>query len=224
MKLITETVWDCRCFTEEKEDSKKALYIEGPFLVGNTKNKNNRIYPWDVLEEKADKYIDMYVKAHRAFGELGHPEGPRINPERISHLITELKKDGTQYIGKARINEEGLGKIAHGIIDMGGVLGVSSRAVGSLKENSEGVNEVQNDLHIATAADIVIDPSAPGAFVNGIYEHKEWIYNNGSLMEQTIADIKHDVDAAFAMKKGREKALIESWNKFLTELSKASNL
>jgi len=183
MKLIIEEIDNFECLSESTGGSKH-LFIAGPFLVGNTRNRNNRYYPMTILEGKAQTYIENYVKQDRAFGELGHPKGPIINLEIVSHRITELVRDGNVFNGKARIIEEGLGKIAYGIIDSGGKMGVSSRAVGTLKQNAQGIQEVQSDLIIATAADLVVNPSAPGAFVNGIYEEAEYFMEGDKLVER----------------------------------------
>lgn len=197
------------------------MYVAGPFLVGNTRNRNNRYYPMSILEGKAQSYIDQYVKMDRAYGELGHPKGPIINLERVSHRITELNRDGNVYNGKARLIEEGLGKIACGIIRGGGRMGVSSRAVGTLKQNAQGINEVQNDLIIATAADLVVNPSAPGAFVNGIYEQAEWVYQNGMLVEERVEHYKDGMDAAFrGNSRDRQAKFVSLFEEFLAEVVK----
>jgi len=184
MKLITELNEDVKYITETTEDGKKNLYITGPFLVGEEKNRNGRVYRADILENAARPYIENYVSKGRAFGELGHPESPQINLDRVSHIITELTRSGNVWVGKARITETPMGNIARGLIDSGASLGVSSRGMGSLKLNREGINEVQNDYHIATAADIVADPSAPGAFVNGIMEDTNWFWKNNQLVAE----------------------------------------
>ena len=191
MKLFTELVEDVRLITEAKETGGKDYYIEGIFLQADIKNRNGRMYPVDVLEKEVSRYVTEVVDKNRAFGELGHPSGPSINLDRVSHIITELHRDGKNFIGKARISKTPMGEIARGIMESGGQLGVSSRAMGSLKEE-KGVMVVQNDLRLSTAADIVADPSAPDAFVNGIMEGVEWIYNpaKGTWLEQKLDDTK----------------------------------
>ena len=194
MKLITELNEDVSYITEEN-NGKKSLFIEGVFMQGGIKNRNGRIYPMNVLEKEVQRYDENYVQKNRAFGELGHPQGPSINLDKISHRITSLRIEGNNIIGKAQISNTPMGKIAEGIISDGGVLGVSSRGMGSVKINSKGINEVQNDFYLATAADIVHDPSAPDAFVNGIMEGVEWIYDEKlglqsiNLLEQQKKDI-----------------------------------
>lgn len=181
MKLITETVEAVKMITEEK-DGVKTLFIQGPFLVAEMKNKNGRMYKADTLAKEVSRYNEEYVTKNRAFGELGHPDSPTINLDRVSHLITGLKQEGNQWIGKAKILETPMGKIAKSLMEGGATLGVSSRGMGSLKEVN-GVNVVQDDYYLATAADIVADPSAPGAFVQGIMEGKEWVWDNGVVRE-----------------------------------------
>lgn len=196
MKLITELNEDVRVIQEEKE-GKKNLYIEGIFLQGDIKNRNGRMYRTPVLEKEVGRYIKEFVEKNRAYGELGHPSGPGINLDRVSHIITELKRDGSNFIGKARITETPMGKIVEGILNSGGQLGVSSRGMGSLKEVN-GVNEVQDDFYLATAADIVADPSAPDAYVNGIMEGKEWVWDNGIIKEKTIEAHKQEIKRLLA--------------------------
>lgn len=184
MKLITELNESIKYVTETKESGKKTLYIEGVFLQSEIKNRNGRMYPKHVLEREVNRYNEQFVQKGRAFGELGHPDGPQINLDRISHIIESLKQDGTNWVGRAKITDTPMGNIARGIIESGGQLGVSTRGMGSIKLNKEGVNEVQDDFHLATAADIVADPSAPDAFVNGIMEGVEWIWENNMLIAQ----------------------------------------
>lgn len=176
MKLITELVEDVQLISEAKETGGKDYYIEGIFLQADIKNRNGRMYPVEVLENEVSRYNREVIQKNRAFGELGHPSGPSINLDRVSHIITELYRDGKNFIGKARLSKTPMGEIARGIMESGGQLGVSSRAMGSLKEE-KGVMVVQKDLRLSTAADIVADPSAPDAFVNGIMEGVEWIYD-----------------------------------------------
>jgi hypothetical protein len=184
MKLITETVEEVKMITEEK-NGVKSLYIQGPFLVAETKNRNGRVYPVGTLAKEVNRYNEEYVLKNRAFGELGHPDTPSINLDRVSHLITSLKQEGNQWIGKAKILETPMGKIAKALMEGGSILGVSCRGMGSLK-NEGGVNVVQDDYYLATAADIVADPSAPGAFVQGIMEGKEWVWDNGVVKEMDV--------------------------------------
>lgn len=174
MKLITEQISEVKYVVEEKESGKKSFYITGPFMVANEQNLNGRIYPIEVMAEAVAKYMKEKVEAGRAFGELGHPSGPSINLDRVSHIITELKQDGNRFVGKAKLTETPMGNIAKGLMESGATLGVSSRGMGSLQEKN-GVMYVQPDYFIATAADIVADPSAPGAFVQGIMEGVEWV-------------------------------------------------
>lgn len=177
MKLITELTESVVCLTEAKEDGSKDYYIEGIFLQANKPNRNGRIYPVNVMDGAVQRYIDTNVSSNRAYGELGHPDGPQINLDRVSHLITSLKKDGDNYIGKAKIADTPMGNIARGLLKSGANLGVSSRGLGSLKPNKQGIMEVQEDFKLATAADIVADPSAPDAFVRGVMENVDWVYN-----------------------------------------------
>jgi hypothetical protein len=176
MKLFTELVEDIQLISEAKETGGKDYYIEGIFLQAEITNRNGRRYPEQVLANEVSRYVTEVVNKNRAFGELGHPSGPSINLDRVSHIITELRKDGSNFIGRAKLSKTPMGEIARGIMESGGQLGVSSRAMGSLKEE-KGVMVVQNDLRLSTAADIVADPSAPDAFVKGIMEGVEWIYD-----------------------------------------------
>ena len=184
MKLITEAIHDVQVITEEK-NGVKSLFISGPFLVAEMKNKNGRMYRTETLAKEVGRYNEEYVSKNRAFGELGHPDSPTINLDRVSHLITSLKQEGNQWIGKAKILETPMGKIAKSLMEGGATLGVSSRGMGSLKQEN-GVNVVQDDYYLATAADIVADPSAPGAFVQGIMEGKEWVWDNGKVKEVDV--------------------------------------
>jgi len=178
MKLITEINEDLNYLTEAKEDGKKNYFIEGIFMQGNIKNRNGRVYPVEVLDKEVKRYNEQYVSKGRAFGELGHPQGPTINLERVSHMITKLERDGDNYVGRAKImTETPYGAIVKSLMDEGATLGVSSRGMGSLKQNAKGIAEVQDDFYLATAGDIVADPSAPNAFVEGIMEGAEWIFN-----------------------------------------------
>ena len=195
MKLITEQIDDIEILSEEK-NGKKHLYIEGTFLQGNIKNRNGRMYPMETLAREVDKYSNTYIKSGRAMGELGHPDGPIVNLDRVSHLITSLVQEGSNFKGKAKILDTPMGQIAKSLLDEGVRLGVSSRGVGSLKLNREGVNVVADDFMLATAADIVADPSAPEAFVNGIMEGKEWVWTNSALKESDLRKVERDLDNA----------------------------
>ena len=194
MKLITENINEVKVLTEEKGGI-KSLFIEGPFLVAETKNRNGRVYPSQTMKKEVDRYNEEYISKNRAFGELGHPDSPTINLDRVSHLITSLKQEGNHWIGKAKILETPMGKIAKSLMEGGATLGVSSRGMGSLKEMN-GVNVVQPDFYLATAADIVADPSAPGAFVQGIMEGKEWVWDNGKVKEIDINEYHSQIKNA----------------------------
>jgi len=216
MKLICEVTEDVQYLFEEKKDGAKNYFIEGIFMQGDIKNRNGRVYPSEVLARESKRYTKEYINKKRAYGELGHPQGPTINLERVSHLITELKQDGSNFIGKAKIMcETPYGKIVKSLMDEGAQLGVSSRGMGSLKEKG-GKSEVQNDFYLATAADIVADPSAPGAFVSGIMEGKEWIWDNGIIKESDIAAYAQTVSKA--SKKNLETAKLKVFENFLSKL------
>jgi hypothetical protein len=194
MKLFTELVEEIQFVTEAKENGKRDCFIEGIFLQAEIKNRNGRVYPIDVLENEVNRYMRETVDKGRAYGELGHPQNPSINLDRVSHIITELKRDGNNFIGRAKLTETPMGSIARGLMESGANLGVSSRAMGSLKE-SNGKMVVQSDLRLSTAADIVADPSAPDAFVKGIMENVEWIYDpvNNSWHEQKLHETKKKI-------------------------------
>ena len=219
MKLITETVQDIQYIKEAKEGGGKAYYIEGPFLQAELTNRNGRRYPMQVMEKEVDRYIKEYVNTKRAFGELGHPDGPSINLDRVSHMIVGLRKEGNNFIGRAKImTETPMGRIVKNLIDEGAQLGVSSRGMGSLKQTSEGVNEVQDDFYLATAADIVADPSAPDAFVRGIMEGKEWVMVEGRFVEQQYDATRNYIRAAKSQDLEAAKVLVfENW---LRQISK----
>ena len=194
MKLIKEYNEDSLlCEAVVTEEGEKKHFIEGIFLQGNIKNRNGRLYPMEVLDEEVKKYNEKFIQQNRAFGELGHPDGPTVNLERVSHMITSLKPDGKNFIGEAKIMDTPMGKIVKNLMDEGAKLGVSSRGMGSLKQKG-GANVVSDDFYLATAADIVADPSAPNAFVEGIMEGKEWVWNNGALVEAHVADLKKKFD------------------------------
>ena len=194
MKLITEQIEEVKFLTEDN-DGRKNHYIQGVFLQGEIKNRNGRVYPIDILEREVGRYTTENISKNRALGELGHPEGPTVNLDRASHKIESLVREGNNYIGKAKLLDTPMGQIAKSLLDEGVSLGVSSRGVGSLREMG-GANYVRDDYQLATAADIVADPSAPDAFVEGIMEGKEWVWDNGLLKEQEIASIKKGIDAA----------------------------
>ena len=196
MKLITETIESVKYFTEASENGKKKLYIEGTFLVGEQVNKNNRMYKMDTLRKEVNRYNEEYINTGRALGELGHPDTPTINLERVSHKIVGLTEDGNSYYGRALILETPYGQIVKNFIDNDIQVGVSSRAMGSLVQTREGYSLVQDDLKLATAADIVADPSAPGAFVNGIMENKEWMFVEGRFVEVDFDNAKKQIKSA----------------------------
>lgn len=215
MKLICEVNEEVR-YLEEEKDGKKGLFIEGIFMQGDIKNRNGRVYPKEVLAKEVKRYNKEYIDKKRAYGELGHPQGPTINLERVSHMITQLQQDGSNFVGKAKImTETPYGKIVQSLIKEGAQLGVSSRGMGSLKQKN-GANEVQNDFYLATAADIVADPSAPNAFVNGVMESKEWVWDNGIIREADIADMQKDIKTA--SKSELEDVKLKVFENFLSKL------
>lgn len=216
MKLITEMNESVRILTEAAENGKKSLFIEGPFLVYDKPNRNNRMYSKQIMEREVNRYVNEYVKTHRALGELGHPDTPTLNLERVSHMITSLTDNGECYIGKAKILDTPYGQIVKNFIDSGVQLGVSSRGMGTLAPNRNGVNEVQNDFRLATAADIVADPSAPGAFVNGIMENKEWLFVEGRYVEVDIDNAKRQIKTATS--KEIEQVAIKLFENFISKL------
>ena len=216
MKLICEVNENIHYITEAKDGGGKNYFIEGIFMQGDIKNRNGRIYPSEVLARETKRYTKEYINKKRAFGELGHPQGPTINLERVSHLITSLEQDGSDFIGKAKImHETPYGKIVKSLMDEGAQLGVSSRGMGSLKEKG-GQAEVQKDFYLATAADIVADPSAPGAFVSGIMEGKEWIWDNGVIKESDIASYAQAVNDS--SRKYLEETKLKVFEDFLSKL------
>ena len=198
MKLITEVIDDIKYFTESTENGKKKLFIEGTFLVAEQVNKNNRMYKMDTMRREVGRYAEEFIDTNRALGELGHPDTPSINLERVSHKIVSLREDGNTFYGKALILETPYGQIVKNFIDNDIQVGVSSRALGSLVQTREGYNLVQDDLKLATAADIVADPSAPGAFVNGIMENKEWMFVEGHFVEKDFDHAKKTIQRASA--------------------------
>ena len=215
VKLISEAVEEVEYITEEKENGGKNYKIRGIFMQADIKNRNGRVYPMEVLDEEVRKYNKNFIEQNRAFGELGHPDGPTVNLERVSHMITSLKPDGKNFIGEAKIMDTPMGKIVKNLMDEGAKLGVSSRGMGSLRQKG-GANVVSDDFYLATAADIVADPSAPNAFVEGIMEGKEWVWNNGALVEAHVADLKKKFD----VKKHQRQVNLEAleFAKFLEKL------
>jgi len=216
MKLITETIEEVKYLSEATENGKKNLYITGPFLVYDKPNRNNRMYSRDILSREVNRYNEEYVKTNRALGELGHPDTPTINLERVSHKIVELTDNGEAFIGKAMILDTPYGNIVKNFIDSGVNLGVSSRGMGSLAPTKEGYNMVQDDFRLATAADIVADPSAPGAFVNGIMENKEWIFVEGRFVEVDIENAKRQIRQA--SRKDIEQVALNLFENFIRKL------
>ena len=216
MKLISEEATNVEFLTETSKSGDKNYFIEGIFMQAETKNRNGRIYPKQVLQKEAKRYTTEFIKKKRAFGELGHPDGPTVNLERVSHMIEELEEVDQNFMGRAKILDTPYGKIVKNLIDEGAQLGVSSRGMGSLKPGSNGVSEVQGDFYLATAADIVADPSAPDAFVAGIMEGKEWIWDNGLLKETQIQEYKDKIEKS--SRKDRENVLVEAFKDFITKL------
>jgi len=214
MKLICEVNESIEILTEEK-NGQKSYFIEGTFLQGDIKNRNGRVYEFKMLKDKVEQYRKEFVEQKRAFGELGHPEGPTINLERVSHMIMELAPDGKNFYGKAKIMDTPYGKIVKNLMDEGAKLGVSSRGVGSLEEKN-GANYVKDDFRISTAADIVADPSAPEAFVRGVMEGREWIYQNGLLVAKEIDEIKQSIRKASSRK--LEEQMVNAFKRFIDKL------
>ena len=218
MKLISEEVSSAEYLVEEDKNGKKEYKIKGVFLQSNIKNRNGRVYPKDILMKEVTRYNKEFINKNRAFGELGHPDGPTVNLERVSHIITELKGDGKgNYIGEAKITDTPYGKIVKSLIDEGAQLGVSSRGMGSL-ENRGGTNYVKSDFYLATAADIVADPSAPQAFVNGVMEGKEWIWDNGIIKEQDVSEIQEQLERETRQRKAKAEA--HAFENFMKKLVK----
>jgi hypothetical protein len=216
MRLIKEITEDVQYIQEEK-DGKKNLYIEGVFLQSNLKNRNGRVYPKEVMAKEVARYTTEQIDKNRALGELGHPDGPTVNLDRVSHMIVSLKEDGNNWVGKAKILETPMGKIAANLIEAGAQLGVSSRGLGSIKERS-GISEVQDDFMLATAADIVSDPSAPDAFVEGIMESREWVMVDGIWQGREVEQAQDVIKTA---SKGElEEAKMYVFSSFMDKLSK----
>ena len=206
MKLISEHIEDVEYITEEKDNGEKTYKIKGVFMQSEVKNRNGRVYPFPVLQKEVNRYNKDYVNENRAFGELGHPDGPTVNLERASHMITSLKPEGKNFVGQATILKTPMGKIVENLMDAGGKLGVSSRGMGSL-EQKNGANYVKDDFYLATAADIVADPSAPNAFVQGIMEGKEWVWDNGALVEEELIRMKKRINENVRKKHANQDAL-----------------
>ena len=216
MKLISEEAINVEFLTEATKSGGKNYFIEGIFMQANKKNRNGRVYPTEILQKEAKRYTTEFIKKKRAFGELGHPDGPTVNLERVSHMIEELEEVGQNFMGRAKILDTPYGKIVKNLIDEGAQLGVSSRGMGSLKPGGNGISEVQGDFYLATAADIVADPSAPDAFVHGIMEGKEWVWDNGLLKETQIQEYKDKIEKS--SRKDRENVLVEAFKDFIAKL------
>ena len=215
LKLISEEIQDVEYITEQKEGGKKKYKIKGIFMQADIKNRNGRIYPMEVLQKEVQRYNKDQINENRAYGELGHPEGPTINLERASHMITSLVPDGKNFIGEAKILSTPMGKIVENLLSDGAKLGVSSRGMGSLAQK-RGANYVNGDFYLATAADIVADPSAPNAFVQGVMEGKEWVWNQGTLVEAELVRMKDRIERRTRSRHAKEDAL--EFAKFLKML------
>jgi hypothetical protein len=220
MHLICEVNEEIQYVTEAKENGQKQYFIEGIFMQGDLKNRNGRIYPSGVIAKEVNRYNEQFVNKNRAFGELGHPDGPTINLDRVSHMITELNQNGSNFVGKAKIMDTPMGKVVKNLIDEGASLGVSSRGMGSVKPNRQGIMEVQEDFMLATAGDIVADPSAPNAFVRGIMEGTEWIYDiaSGSWKAQNTLDRIHEETKMMTRSQLEENAL-QIFNRFIKSIT-----
>ena len=216
MKLIKEITEDVQYLQEEK-DGKKSTFIEGVFLQSEIKNRNGRLYPKEIMQREVNRYIEESVNKNRAYGELGHPDGPTVNLDRVSHMIVSLKEDGNNYIGKAKILNTPMGNIVKTLIDEGASLGVSSRGLGSIKEQ-DGINEVQDDFMLATAADIVAAPSAPDAFVQGVMESKEWVMVDGIWTARDVEQAQQTISKASSRE--LEEAKLKVFENFLTRLNR----
>lgn len=216
MKLIREVVEHTNCIVEEKIGKGKQYFIEGVFLQSALTNRNGRTYPEHIMDKEVARYMEQTVRQNRAYGELGHPDTPSINLDRVSHLIVDLKKEGTNYIGKAKILDTPMGQIAKGLLDGGANLGVSSRALGSLQMNKEGVQVVQDDFMLSTAADIVADPSAPDAFVRGIMESREWVFVDGKFVEKHIDEVKSFIKKTSS--RNLDEAKLIAFQNFLSKI------
>ncbi len=216
VKLMSEsTLQDVEYITEQNEDGKKNYKIKGVFMQADIKNKNGRVYPMEILQKEVKRYNKEFINEKRAYGELGHPEGPTVNLERASHMITALYPDGKNFIGEAKVLSTPMGEIVKSLMDEGAKLGVSSRGMGSL-EQKNGANYVRDDFYLATAADIVSDPSAPSAFVEGIMEGKEWVWTHGALLEADLVEMKERINTRIRKKQALEQNL--EFAKFLKML------
>jgi len=218
MKLICEVNENLNIITEANESGEKQYFLEGILMQGNMGNKNGRWYPTDTLAKEVNRYNREFVEQNRAYGELGHPQGPTINLERVSHMIKELRQEGDNFRGKVKIMDTPYGNIVKNLMKEGAKLGFSSRGMGSLSKRKDGLMEVQGDFHLATAADIVADPSAPHALANGIMEGREWIWDNGILIEKDVAQIKSDINEGYRTNQDRETVLLNAFNKFLKNI------
>ncbi len=216
MKLITEEIESVEFIVEDR-NGKKSMYIEGVFLQGDITNRNRRMYPMDTLRKEVTRYNENFVQKGRALGELGHPEGPTVNLDRVSHKITSLKESGSNFIGKAKLLDTPMGRIAKSLIGEGVKLGVSSRGMGSLRQTKEGINVVESDFMLATAADIVADPSAPDAFVDGIMEGKDWVMDGGIIREKLVEKTYKEINTLVDEKRLQENKL-KLFQDFLSNL------
>ena len=217
MKLISEHVDNIEYMVEADDTGKKNYRIRGVFMQSEIKNRNGRMYPEQVLAKEVKRYNKEYVNQKRAFGELGHPDGPTVNLERVSHMITKLKQDGQNFIGEAKVMDTPYGKIVKNLIDEGAKLGVSSRGMGSLEPRGK-MQIVKDDFYLATAADIVADPSAPNAFVEGIMEGKEWVWDNGIIKEMDIEEYKQELDRKYKFAQAREEKNAEIFGDFMSKI------
>jgi len=215
VRLFSEAVEDVEFLTEATKNGSKSYKIKGIFLQADIKNRNGRVYPMEILSKEVNKYNRNFIRENRAYGELGHPDGPTVNLERVSHITTSLTPDGKNFIGEAKIMDTPMGKIVKNLMDEGCKLGVSSRGMGSLQQRN-GANYVKDDFYLATAADIVADPSAPNAFVEGVMEGKEWVWNNGALVESHIAELRKKFDVKQRLRQSNVEAL--EFAKFLKNL------
>ena len=217
MKLISEHVDSIEYLIEEKDGGNKNYRIKGVFMQAEMKNRNGRMYPMSVLEKEVGRYNKEYIRQNRAFGELGHPDGPTVNLERVSHMITDLYPDGKNFIGEAKVMDTPYGKIVKNLIDEGAKLGVSSRGMGSL-EPKRDMQVVKDDFYLATAADIVADPSAPNAFVEGIMEGKEWVWDNGIIKEMDIESYKRQLEVKYAKRSAQVEKRVEVFEDFMSKI------
>ena len=216
MKLISEHFSDdVQYITEQDDNGKKKFALKGIFMQAEIKNRNGRVYPFEVLNKEVERYNKEFIEQNRGYGELGHPDGPTVNLDKVSHMVTSLKPDGKNFIGEAKVMSTPMGEIVKNIMDDGGKLAVSSRGMGSLTKKN-GANYVNDDFYLATAADIVADPSAPNAFVQGIMEGKEWVWNNGMILEQDVAEIKDEMERNVRSRQANYQAL--AFAKFLKKL------